>query len=345
MKPYPFVFQPILKEKVWGGKRLANLGKPILNGAPIGESWELADLASTSPDGGGGDEARSVIHNGESRGITLNHAMAAMGWTLMGSLRPVRQATDTGTWSPGGFPLLVKFLDANENLSVQTHPSPEYAASRAGVHLKSESWYIVEASAGSLIYAGLKPGVDEVALRSAIANNTVADLMRAVPARAGDVFHLPSGTLHALGAGVLVAEVQTPSDTTYRVYDWGRTNRRLHLEEAMRCIDFSGAPIEPRRSDGSPRAHLGGTEHYDLYEIRGNAGQEFMIERETDAPMVLMVLSGGARIEPIGTRTFDPVPMPLGSTALVPAALDGVRLLFERDTIALQTILPVAGAE
>lgn len=340
MKPYPLTFQPILKEKVWGGQRLVRLGKPITNGTPIGESWELADLASTSPDGGGGEEARSIIANGESRGLRLNEAIRAMGWALMGSLKPITQAKADGEWSPSAFPLLVKFLDANENLSVQTHPSPSYAADRAGVHLKSESWYVIEAEPGSMIYAGLQPGVDEAALRDAIAQDRVAELLRAVPARAGDVFHLPSGTCHALGAGVLVAEVQTPSDTTYRVYDWGRTNRALHLDEAMACIDFSGRPIEPMRSDGSPRASLGGTEHYSLYEIRGNSGQEFLIERETDAPMILITISGGARVEPIGTKVFEPVPMSAGTTTLVPAALDGVRVLFERDTVLLQTVLP-----
>lgn len=340
MKPYPLTFQPILKEKVWGGQRLAGLGKPISNGTPIGESWELADLASTSPDGGGGDEARSIIANGESRGLRLNDAIRAMGWALMGSLKPVTQARTDGEWAPGAFPLLVKFLDANENLSVQTHPSPEYAAERAGVHLKSESWYVIEAAPGSMIYAGLQPGVDEAALRAAIQNNRVADLLRAVPARAGDVFHLPSGTCHALGAGVLVAEVQTPSDTTYRVYDWGRTNRTLHLDEAMACIDFSGRAIEPMRGDGSARSPLGGTEHYTLFEIRGNSGQEFLIERVTDAPMVLIAINGGVRLEPIGTKIFEPVALTAGTTALVPAALDGVRVLFERDTVLLQTVLP-----
>lgn len=340
MKPYPLTFHPILKEKVWGGRRLERLGKEPPEDVRIGESWELADLASTSPDGGGGDEARSVIANGESRGITLNDAIRAMGWTLMGSLKPAVQARNDGQWNPGSFPLLVKFLDASENLSVQTHPSPEYAAQHAGVHLKSESWYVIDAEPGATIYAGLQPGVDAQTLRNAIADNRVADLLRAVPARPGDVLHLPSGTCHALGAGVLVAEVQTPSDTTFRVYDWGRTGRALHIEEAIACIDFSGRAIEPVRSDGSPRASLGGTEHYTLHEIRGTAGQEFFIERETDAPMILMNLKGEARLEPIGTRIFDPVRLSVGVTALIPAALDGVRLVFQRDTTLLQTVLP-----
>lgn len=342
MKPYPLTFQPILKEKVWGGQRLASLGKPLPGDAAVGESWELADLASTSPDGGGGDEARSVIANGESRGLKLNDAIRAMGWTLMGSLKPTTQANHEGQWNPGAFPLLVKFLDASENLSVQTHPSPEYAADKPGVHLKSESWYVIDAEPGAMIYAGLQPGVDAKALRDAIKEDRVAALMRAIPAKPGDVFHLPSGTCHALGAGVLVAEVQTPSDTTFRVYDWGRTNRALHLEQAMACIDFSGTPITPVRSDGSPRANLGGTDHYTLYEIRGNAGQEFFIERETDAPTILMNIKGGVRLEPIGTKTFDPVQLNIGTTSLIPAALDGVRIIFERDSVLLQTVLPVA---
>ncbi|MCW5775220.1 MAG: class I mannose-6-phosphate isomerase [Phycisphaeraceae bacterium] len=238
--PYLLTFVPILKEKVWGGRRLTLYGKPLPRGTLVGESWEVADLAETSASGGGGGEARSVIAAGAFAGRTLHDAMEAWGDSLLGRARPA---------ADGGFPLLVKFLDAREHLSVQVHPSPEYAREHPGAHLKTECWYVLEADLGSVIYKGVKRGVSradfERALRSGKGEGVVP-LLEAVPAVPGECHNLPSGTVHALGAGVLVAEVQTPSDTTFRVYDWakeyGRAGRELHVEQAMACIDFKPAP-------------------------------------------------------------------------------------------------------
>lgn len=232
---YPLLFDPIYKEKVWGGRSLERLGRTLPGDGttPIGESWELADLASTSASGGGGGAEHSVVSSGPLAGKTIRELMVAHGEALLG--RGVQPAAD------GGFPLLIKFLDAKENLSVQVHPSREYAAAHPDAHLKSEAWYIVFCAPGAVIYKGLKPGVTPEQLRTAIETNTdeaVVPLLNAVPVKPGDCHYLPSGTLHALGAGVLVAEVQTPSDTTFRVYDWGRTDRELHVEQAMACIDF-----------------------------------------------------------------------------------------------------------
>ncbi|MFG0260002.1 MAG: type I phosphomannose isomerase catalytic subunit, partial [Phycisphaerales bacterium JB041] len=246
--PYVLTFEPILKAKVWGGRRLERLGKPLPAGVDVGESWEIADLASTSAGGGGGDAARSVISNGPLAGRTLHEAMDLWGERLLG--RAARSAA-------GGFPLLVKFLDAREHLSVQVHPSPEYARAHPDAHLKTECWYVVDAEPGSVIYKGVRPGVTrtdfERALRAGQGGGVV-ELLDAVPALVGDCHNLPSGTLHALGAGVLVAEVQTPSDTTFRVYDWaaefGRAGRELHVEQALACIDFSPAAAGVRGSHG-----------------------------------------------------------------------------------------------
>ncbi len=238
--PYPLTFEPILKEKVWGGRRLARYGKSLPEGALVGESWEVADLATTSASGGGGGEARSMIASGTMAGRTLHDAMEAWGRGLLGTARP---APD------GGFPLLVKFLDAREHLSVQVHPSPEYAREHPGAHLKTECWYVLEADLGSVIYKGVKRGVARADFERALRRGQgegVVQLLEAVPAVPGECHNLPSGTVHALGAGVLVAEVQTPSDTTFRVYDWakeyGRAGRELHVEQAMACIDFKPAP-------------------------------------------------------------------------------------------------------
>ncbi len=234
--PYPLLLRPVLMPKVWGGDRLARFGKAVKSGEKIGESWELADLGATSASGAGGGAVRSVIENGPLAGKTIHDAIALWGDAML----PRAALT-----KDGNFPLLIKFLDAQENLSVQVHPSPAYAAAHPEAHLKTECWYVLDAAPGSVIYKGVKPGVTravfERALRSGDGSGVVA-LMEAVPAMVGECHNLPSGTVHALGAGVLVAEVQTPSDTTFRVYDWGRSGRELHIEQAMECIEWGQAP-------------------------------------------------------------------------------------------------------
>ena len=230
---YPLLFEPIYKEKVWGGRSLETLGRKLPGDASalIGESWELVDLATTSASGGGGAAEHSVVQNGPLAGTTINQLIAADRAAILGDLAP-----DCTT-----FPLLIKYLDASDNLSVQVHPSPDYAAAHPEAHLKSEAWYVVDCKPGAVIYKGLKPGVCASQLREALQTNTddaVVPLLNTIEVKPGDCHYLPSGTCHALGAGVLVAEVQTPSDTTFRVYDWGRTGRELHIEQAIACIDF-----------------------------------------------------------------------------------------------------------
>jgi len=208
--PYPLVFDPFLLPKVWGGDRLARFGKGVKRGDKVGESWELADLPSTSAGGAGGGAFRSVIANGPLKGKTLHDAIVIWGRQLMGEA-----ALAVG----GDFPLLVKLLDASENLSVQVHPSPGYAAAHPGANLKTECWYILEAAPGAVIYKGVKAGTTRELFAAHIRDGTVVGDLVSVPAVVGECHTLPSGTVHALGAGVLVAEVQTPSDTTFRIYD------------------------------------------------------------------------------------------------------------------------------
>ncbi len=173
MEPNPLTFEPLLKEKVWGGRALERFGKQVPDGVSIGESWELADLPNSITNG------KSVIANGPLAGKQLDEQ----------------------------FPLLIKFLDANENLSVQVHPSEAYAAKHPEAHLKSEAWIILDTTPSGCIYVGLKDGTTEDDLRNAIANDAVPELLNAINVKKGECYYLPSGTCHALGAGVLVAEV------------------------------------------------------------------------------------------------------------------------------------------
>jgi mannose-6-phosphate isomerase len=312
MPPSPLIFAPIFKEKVWGGRALERLSKPLPPSVNIGESWEIADLAATSADGGGGESAHSPIAHGPMRGLTIADALRAMGMSLMGTSR--LSAT-------GGFPLLVKYLDARENLSVQVHPSPAYAASNPGAHLKTESWYIVHAEPGAVIYKGVKPGVTREAFAAHIKDGTVVNDLIAVPAHIGDFHHLPSGTCHALGAGVVVAEVQTPSDTTFRVFDWGRTNRALHIEQALECIDFSGGPTPTiTRAGPTERSLLASNEFYAVAELRLPANSPHTLRIGGRAPRVWMMLEGAGEVKAESSE-FAPVRICTGETALFPAAM------------------------
>ncbi|USN98888.1 MAG: class I mannose-6-phosphate isomerase [Phycisphaeraceae bacterium] len=329
-EPYPLTFEPILKQKVWGGRRLARYGKALEPGAKYGESWELADLASTSISGGGGGAAVSVICNGPLAGRTIGDAIALWGESLLGKSGMAGARAFGGQTGAGRpiFPLLLKFLDACEHLSVQVHPSAAYAAAHPGAHLKTESWYVIEAEPGSLpsgepvaptIFQGLKPGVTAESFEAHICDATVAIDLANEPAIPGNCHTLPSGTVHALGAGVLVAEVQTPSDTTFRVYDWvreyERSERELHIKQALACIDFADAGPTPA-VDALGGGRAAATGFYTMDVVLG--GSEF----EPGRAVAVMVLAGRGSIEG-GTAG---VPVGAGTTVLVPAGC-GARLV------------------
>lgn len=309
--PSPLVLTPILQPKVWGGRRLAALGKALPDG-PVGESWELADLPTTAASGAGGHAARSVIAVGPLAGRTLHDAMAAWGPALLGEASPSPEGG-------GGFPLLVKYLDAREHLSVQVHPDAAYAAAHPGAYLKTESWYIVAAEPGAELFIGLKPGTTRAHLARAIADGTVPALMRSRPAIPGECHTLPSGTVHALGAGVLVAEVQTPSDTTYRVYDWtreyNRPLRELHIEQALACASFDEPPA-PVAASGE-RSVVARTEFYTMEVVRAHCKG---VPVGGSGPVVVMVIKSMGASVSSRSNAWAEVTLSAGQTCLIPAA-------------------------
>lgn len=336
---YPLKFSPVYKEKIWGGRTLETLGRTLPSPeAMVGESWELVDLATTSASGGGGGAERSTITNGSLAGQTLAQVIADHGRGVMGDL-PLSD--------DGGFPILLKYLDANENLSVQVHPSPEYAEAHDDAFLKSESWYIVAAEPGAVIYKGIKEGVTPEQLRAAIATNTdeaVVPLMIEVPVKPGDCHYVPSGTCHALGSGILVAEVQTPSDTTYRVYDWGRTGRELHVEQAIECIHFGPADVSeyelftalPTKTGGATVERLVACEFFRIDKVTAIAG--FQDAAGEDQPTVWMVLDGRGEI----TGGGQTVPFEPGDTILFPAGLTDAQVDVSSDAQWLEVSFPQA---
>jgi mannose-6-phosphate isomerase len=334
--PYPLILEPILKPKVWGGRRLAEYAKHLPADEPTGESWELADLASTSASGGGGDSAHSAIANGELAGKTIRDAIEQWGTELLG---------DASLSAEGGFPLLVKYLDAREHLSIQVHPSPEFASANPGAHLKTESWFILDAQPDAegnppVIYKGFHEGVTADDLRSAIENGTVPDIMRAELAVPGCCHTLPSGTVHALGAGVLVAEIQTPSDTTFRVYDWAkeyaREGRELHIDQAVQCASFEHPPVaehaEAYLADdmanlstmppriGSTRHNVATTDFYTIDIVSASCEAVPLVAADDDrnTPLVVILLkSMGASIAtPDAEHQLE-----AGQTVLIPASI------------------------
>ncbi len=331
--PYPLVFRPTLFPKVWGGDRLSSFGKAVKPGDKVGESWELADLPGTSASGAGGTAVRSVIANGPLAGKTIHDAIDLWGDALLprAALTP-----------EGNFPLLIKFLDAREDLSVQVHPSPTYAAKHKDAHLKTECWYVLDAQPGSVIYKGVKPGVTrdafERALRAGDGSGVVA-LMEAVPAVVGECHNLPSGTVHALGAGVLVAEVQTPSDTTFRVYDWRRKGRELHIEQAMDCIAWGPAPAAVTFNKPGMMQGGMGTDWFSVFKYHAEQGSQGMCDNFS----ITVIVEGEGVVKPFAGTPYPPLNVRAGDTIYMPARAQpaamiatGSRLLWLKVTMPVR---------
>ena len=221
--PIPVIFEPIFKPKPWGGRRLAALfEKPLPPGEAIGESWELVHLPGN----------QSLVRNGPLAGQALGKLVDRWGTGLLGQAEAAE----------GRFPLLIKFLDAQQHLSVQVHPKPrDDDPNRRQPGIKHEAWYVLHADPGAALFIGQNPGVTPDDLAHAANTPQLADLLRRRPVQPGQCFYLPSGIIHALGAGIVVAEIQTPSDVTYRLYDWDRTDadgkpRQLHLPQALQNV-------------------------------------------------------------------------------------------------------------
>ncbi len=220
---YPFIFQPIFKERVWGGRNIERLyGKALPTGHPIGESWEMTDRS----------EGVSVIANGPLAGKTLRWLMEDHRQAVLGKEASVA----------GPFPVLIKILDAQETLSVQVHP-PAEIAKQLGGEPKTEMWLFTNTTPGAAIYVGLKNATSRAEFEQRIPAGTVAEALHQIPTKAGDCMFLPSGRLHAIGAGNVLFEIQQNSDTTYRVFDWNRVGldgkqRELHLPQSLASINF-----------------------------------------------------------------------------------------------------------
>jgi mannose-6-phosphate isomerase len=339
MPLYPLKFKPRLVPKIWGGRKIeAILGKALPADQLIGESWELYDF----PPGVVNDSADWIsapVANGPLAGRTLHQLVQEHGEALLGDVKLAPQ---------GQFPILIKFLDAREDLSVQVHPDQAYADANPGAHLKSEAWYILQNDPSARVYKGLRPGTTAEAFRSAIESGTCEQHLAAIAVKPGQCFYLPSGTVHALGAGILAAEVQTPSDTTFRVYDFDRIEpatgraRALHVEQAMQCIDFSNAPPQKQ-----PRSHVAGffttvtrlvtSPHFTLEKVRFTEGIEEPVPY--DQPVVWIMLEGQADVRVADLK--EPMRLARGDTALLPARMNKPTIKTLTDCAWLEVTFPV----
>jgi mannose-6-phosphate isomerase len=300
----PFRLDPVLVERPWGGSRLAQYGKTLPAGVNIGESWELCDLPQeVAPHV---DDPSSTVLDGPYAGAKLRTVVSEQAEALLGPVPPTKD---------GRFPLLFKLLDAREHLSVQVHPHEAYVAEHPGARLKTESWYIVDADPEAMLYLDVTEGTSLQDVDTVMGTPGIVPLLGSRAAVPGAFHHVPAGLIHALGAGAFVAEVQTPSDTTYRIYDWaveyGRAPRQLHAAESMGSIILDPEPafsLDAAVTQGV--RELVTTDYYWMREHRVETGSSDLAA--TPGPKILNVTRGS-----VGLGELE---LSAGSTAVVPAS-------------------------
>lgn len=298
-----YVFTPQLKPAIWGGDRISRLKRDVPSRSGIGESWELSAMPGME----------SVVAGGPDNGLTLGQLIARRGAEVVG--QRIFEACGAD------FPLLVKIIDAKSDLSVQVHPDDQMARELHGARGKTEMWYVVAADPGARIYCGLRSELSSQQFQAMVRDNTIMDAMASYPAAPGDVFFVPAGRIHAIGAGTILVEVQQACDITYRVYDYGRLDadghpRQLHTDLAARAIDFTVQPDYRTPYDrAAALATIAQCEHFTVMRMRLSAHPQPLPTRPGECAVVMSV-DGDCRISD-GAET---ILLPALHTALVPAA-------------------------
>jgi mannose-6-phosphate isomerase len=294
-------FQPIYQERVWGGRRLETLlSRDLPAGPPIGESWEIVDRP----------EAQSKVRGGRFGGATLRQMIESHGAEVMGP-----------KWDRSRpFPLLVKWLDCSERLSLQVHPPAQVAASLSG-EPKTENWYVAHSVPGASLFVGLKEGVTREKFARAVADGSAENLVNKVAVASGDSVLVHSGQVHAIDAGNLILEIQQNSDTTYRLYDWGRVGldgkpRKLHVEESLRSILWSEAPPELVRA-APTSGTIASCDEFTIRRVVIGRGESIRFEAG-EQPRILSVAAGGVSL--VGSS--PPKALSMGDNALLPWSSD-----------------------
>jgi mannose-6-phosphate isomerase len=295
-------FQPIYQERVWGGRRLQSfLGRDLPPGPPIGESWEIVDRP----------EAQSLVRGGPYGGTTLRSLLERHAAEVMGPDWPASRP----------FPVLVKWLDCSERLSLQVHPPASVAASLGG-EAKTENWYVAHSAPGASLFVGLKHGVTLAAFTKAVADGKAEECVNKVSVAAGDSILVPSGQVHAIDAGNLILEIQQNSDTTYRLYDWGRVGldgkpRRLHVEESLRSILWDAGPPELVRASPTSST-IASCEEFTMRRVVLGKGESLRF-KAGDQPRILTAVAGGVGL---GGALAGARALAQGDSALLPRSAD-----------------------
>jgi mannose-6-phosphate isomerase len=319
---YPLRFQPLFRRYLWGGRRLETvLGKPLGDGNDYAESWEIVDH--------GHDQ--SVVSSGPLAGAALSQLLSEYGTDLLGRHAPVKR-----------FPLLFKFLDANQKLSLQVHPNDQQAALLQPPDLgKTEAWIILHADPGSIVYAGLKRGFDRPALERELHRGTAELCLHRFEPKTGDCLFIPAGAVHALGAGLLVAEIQQSSDTTFRLFDWNRIGpdgrpRALHVEEGLAVIDFDRGPVVPQVPQPTSRSHVEQLVVCDKFVMDRWRWDSEQLVGGDERFHILVVLEGEIRVG----GDLSENPMRSGQTMLLPAGVGATELAATEPSVILDIYLP-----
>jgi len=291
-------FAPIYQERVWGGRGLATcLGRKLPGTTPIGESWEIVDRP----------EAQSVVTTGEWAGKSLHELMTTHRAELMGPAWPVGRP----------FPILVKWLDCRERLSLQVHP-PASIAAKLGGEPKTENWYIAHAEPGAAVLAGLKDGVDAARFRAALKDNTAESLVYRLPTVAGDSLLIRSGVMHAIDGGNLILEIQQNSDTTYRVYDWGRMGldgkpRAMHIEQSLASLEANTAGTPSLVRTTGKQVVLADCREFRISRYQLAAGEKLGFQAGEEARL-LAVTAGRVAVAGRELALGDNALLPFGSS-------------------------------
>lgn len=322
---YPLKFTPILKDKIWGGTKLKSLFDKAATSDCLGESWELSGYA--------GDE--SVVTNGFLAGNNLTELIE----TYMGDLVGDKVFAKYGHT----FPLLFKLIDANDFLSIQVHPNDEVAGKRHNSFGKTEMWYVVDAEPGAELIIGFTNDSSKEEYSAAVESGEVENILQKVPVKAGDVFFIPAGLVHAIGKGVVVAEIQQSSDITYRIYDYKRTDangkeRELHVAQALDVIDFraSREPKTAYEATLNQVVPLVTSDYFTTNVLRFDA-EVVRDYAAIDSFVAYMCVSGAFDIVADGEKT----PVKAGETILIPAAINEVKLVPSVESTIMEVYVPV----
>ncbi len=326
----PFKFKPVLKEVLWGTDRFKVLcGREDLQ-QPVGESWLCVDTPTE----------QSEIENGPFAGKSFREFLEVAGVEYGFAADQCEKY----------FNMLNKYIDTSDALSVQVHPDNELAAKFPEYRPKDECWYIVDAKEGAFVYAGLKDGVTREDMAAAIENKTTASLLKQHPAKAGDIFYIPAGMVHALGANLLVVEIGTRSTTTFRLYDWDRVDangngRELHIEQSLESSCFDPAKLQARVGNGGKITEsimkaagemgeaklLVDSQYFTVAEIKAGAGK---VSFTPDVPLMVYQVAGTGRIA--NSEAGEAVEMTLGSAVVFPANTPAT-IEYDNDSIVLIT--------